>query len=72
MVVTIQQTIGNMICTFCAHEAELDKDNPWTGMLGEFMFETRNKVHSTNRATPARLVFGRYTILSILHEADWD
>ncbi len=35
------------------------------------MFATRTTVHSTNRATPSQLVFGRDAILNVRHEADW-
>ena len=35
------------------------------------MFATRTTVHTTNRATPAQLVFGRDAILNVQHEADW-
>ena len=59
-----------MIRTFCAHKAELDEDDPWTGILGAVMFATRTTVHTTNRATPAQLVFGRDAILNVQHEAD--
>ena len=36
----IHQTIGNMIRTFCAHEAELDQEDPLSGILGAVMFAT--------------------------------
>ena len=26
----IHQTIGNMICTFRMHDAEIDKNDPWS------------------------------------------
>ena len=35
------------------------------------MFATRATVHSTNRATPAQLVFGRDAMLNVQHEANW-
>eukprot|EP00957_Ditylum_brightwellii_P175403 13352811-Ditylum_brightwellii.AAC.1 len=30
----IHQNIGNMLVTFCAHSTELDKEDPWSGILG--------------------------------------
>eukprot|EP00957_Ditylum_brightwellii_P156804 11934801-Ditylum_brightwellii.AAC.1 len=30
----IHQAIGNMICTFCVRFTELDKEDPWLGILG--------------------------------------
>ena len=35
------------------------------------MFATRATIHSTSRATPAQLVFGRNTMLNVQHEANW-
>ena len=67
----IHQTIGNTIRTFCIHEMELDEDDPWAGILGAVMFSTRTTIHSTNRATPAQLVFGCDAILNVRHEANW-
>ena len=60
-----------MIRTFCIHKTEVDKDDPWSGILGAVMFVTRSTIHSTNRATPAQLVFGRDAILNVKHETDW-
>eukprot|EP00957_Ditylum_brightwellii_P137659 10494110-Ditylum_brightwellii.AAC.1 len=65
----INQTIGNMLCTFQVHLAKLDKEDPWLGTLGAVMFATRATIHSRSRATPAQLVFGRDTMLNVQHEA---
>jgi len=35
------------------------------------MFATRATIHSTSRATPAQLVFGRDAMLNVQHEANW-
>mgnify|MGYP003331710574 CR=1 FL=1 len=67
----IHQTIGNMIQTFCIHKTDLDKEDPWSGILGAVMFATRYTIHSKNRATPAQQVFGREAILNVKHKADW-
>ena len=37
----IHKTIGNIICTFYVHKVELDKEEPWSGILGAIMFATR-------------------------------
>jgi len=60
-----------MLRTFQVHSTELDEDDPWSGILGAVMFATRATVHSTNRATPAQLVFGRDAMLNVQHEANW-
>eukprot|EP00957_Ditylum_brightwellii_P159545 12145457-Ditylum_brightwellii.AAC.1 len=60
----IHQTIGNMFRTFRVHSTELDEEDPWSGILGAVMFDTRATMHSTSRATPAKLVFGRDAMLN--------
>ena len=67
----IHQTLGNMVRTFQVQELELDEQDPWTGILGAVTFATRATIHSTLKATPSQLVFGRDAILNIQHEADW-
>ena len=49
----------------------MDKEDPWSGILGAVMFATRATIHSTSRATPAQLVFRRDAMLNIQHEANW-
>eukprot|EP00957_Ditylum_brightwellii_P056258 4264197-Ditylum_brightwellii.AAC.1 len=58
----IHQTIGNMFHTFCVHSTKLDEEDPWLGILGAVIFATRATIHSTSRAIPAQLVFGRDTM----------
>jgi len=67
----IHQTIGNIIRTFQIHSTELDKENPWNGLLAATTFATRATYHTTLQATPARLVFGRDAILNTKFEANW-
>ena len=67
----VHQTIGSMIKSFRVHDAELDEEDPWAGILGAVMFATRATIHHTNRATPTQLVFGRDAILNVTHEANW-
>jgi transposase InsO family protein len=65
----VHQTIGNMIRTFQVHS--VDDDDPWTGILSAVAFAVRSTVHTTTRATPMQLVFGRDAILNIQFEANW-
>ena len=53
----IHQTIGNMVRTFQIGQAELDEDDPWSGILAAVMFATRAIYHTTTQATPTQLVF---------------
>jgi hypothetical protein len=69
----IHQTLGNMIRTFEIYKNEdLDPVDPWSGMLAATMFATRATFHTTLRATPTQLVFGRDAILNQKFEADWN
>jgi len=65
----VHQTIGNMIRTFSVHST--DDDNPWSGILSAVAFAVRATVHTTTRATPAQLIFGRDAIFQVQHLADW-
>eukprot|EP00957_Ditylum_brightwellii_P182861 13929007-Ditylum_brightwellii.AAC.1 len=67
----IHQTIGNMLRTVRVHSTKLDKEDPWSGILGAVMFATSATIHSTSRATQAQLVFGRGAMLNVQHEANW-
>ena len=67
----IHQTIGNMIRTFEITEQEVDESDPWSGLLSAVMFATRATYHTTLKATPMQLVFGRDAILNTTFEANW-
>ena len=67
----VHQTIGNIICTFQVHKANLDEKDPWSSILSATMFAVRSVVHTTNMASPMQLVFGQNTILNVQHEANW-
>ena len=65
----VHQTLGNMIRTFSVQTME--EDNPWDGILAAVAFAVRATVHTTTRATPAQLIFGRDAIFQVQHVADW-
>ena len=50
----------------------MDPSDPFAGILSATMFATRAIYHTTTRATPAHLVFGRDAITNIKFEADWN
>ena len=68
----IHQTIGNVIRTFKFDEKYMDPNDPFSGILSATMFATRATYHTTTRATPTQLVFGRDAITNIKFEADWN
>jgi len=49
----------------------MEEENPWDGILAAVAFAVRATVHTTNRATPAQLIFGRDAIFQVQHVADW-
>ena len=68
----IHQTIGNMIRTMrLQSNTNIDKDDPFSGVLSAVAFATRATIHTTLGATPSQLVFGRHAILNTKFEADW-
>ena len=61
----VHQTLGNIIRTFETHSSDIDEDDPWSGILSAASFAIRATYHTTLRATPTQLVFGRDAILNI-------
>ena len=51
---------------------DLDPDYGWTGLLSALRRAVLSTVHTTMRATPSQLVFGRNAILNISFQADWE
>jgi hypothetical protein len=43
---------------------EIDKDNPWSGVLAAVIFAIRATYYTTTQAIPTQLVFGRDAILN--------
>ena len=67
----ICQVIGNMIKTFKIYDREdLAEQDPWSGILARIMFGIRVTYHTTLESTPARLVFGRDSMIPIQNQAD--
>jgi len=60
-----------MVRTFEVQDLELDEENPWDGILAAVMFAMRATFHTTLKATPMQLVFGRDALLNISFEANW-
>ena len=68
----IHQVVGDMLRTRDIRSRDdLDESNPWLGILSAVRQAVRSLVHTTTRATPTQLVFGRDALLNISFEADW-
>ena len=50
---------------------DLDPTCGWQGVLAAIRQAVRSTVHTTTRATPTQLVFGRDAILNVSFEANW-
>ena len=48
----------------------LDDENPWNGILASTMFALRATVHTTTQYTAAHILYGRNSIIDLLHDVD--
>jgi hypothetical protein len=70
MVERAHQTLHTMLNTMKLGQGE-DVHETWSGLLAAVGFAMRATVHTTMRATPMELVFGRDAILNIRFQANW-
>ena len=71
MVERVHQVTHQMIRT---HEIKGKSSSPeagWDGILAAVRRAVTSTVHTTTRATPTQLVFGRDAILNVRFQADW-
>ena len=72
MVERCHKTLGNMIDSLgIKDKRDLDPHFGFQGMLAALRKAMNATVHTTSRATPSQLVFGRDAILNVSFEADW-
>jgi hypothetical protein len=71
MVERAHQTVGNMIRSQNIKSRDDLEGGDWTGVLNAIRFAMRATLHTTMRATPMQLVYGRDAIHNIRFEADW-
>ena len=68
----IHQVVGDMLRTRDIRGKDtLDPEFGWTGVLSAVRQAVRSLVHTTTRATPTQLVFGRDALLNVSFVADW-
>jgi hypothetical protein len=48
-----------------------DEEDPFAGVVSAVCWAIRSTYHTTLKATPGQLVFGRDMIFNIEHQADW-
>jgi hypothetical protein len=63
--------LGNLISSFQLQDKPYyDPDDPWIGILMAVAFALHSPYHTTLRAIPGQLVFGRDMILNVRHLTD--
>ncbi len=67
----VHGVIGDMIRTFDMSTIDESDSNPFEGFVSAICWAIRSTYHTTLKATPGQLVFGRDMIFNIRHEADW-
>ena len=67
----IHQVLNDALRTFELEKRELNAKDPWTPFLSAAAYAIRSTYHTTLKATPAQLVFGRDMLLPIQFNADW-
>ena len=71
MVERVHQVIGNMVNVLQLRNVDDLGDLGWSGILSAIRQAVRSTAHTTTRATPTQLVFGRDALLNIGFEANW-
>ena len=61
-----------MLRTFDLQTQEFNPLEPWQGFLSASVFAIRTTYHTTARATPAELVFGRHMIFDRKLVPNWE
>jgi transposase InsO family protein len=67
----VHKVLHNMVRVLELKDARDLPDYGWTGILSAICQAIRSTVHTTSRATPTQLVFGRDAILNVSFEANW-
>jgi hypothetical protein len=67
----VHQVLGNALRTFELENRELDEKEPFEPFLTATAYAIRSTYHTTLRATPGQLVFGRDMILPVQFKANW-
>jgi hypothetical protein len=67
----VHLVLADALRTFELQEREMDANDPWSSFLASAAFAIRSMYHTTLRATPGQLVFGRDMLLPIKFKANW-
>jgi hypothetical protein len=67
----VHSTINDVLRTAEIYGREMDEKYPWGPFLSSAAYAIRSTFHTTLKATPGQLVFGRDMVLPIKFMADW-
>ena len=68
----VHQVFGDMVGTHDLKQCTFDDVNPWGPVLNDITWEIQSTCHTTTKASPGQLVFGRDILFGIPFIADWD
>ena len=68
----VHQVFGGMARASGLGNAVLDENEPFQKFLTDTAYAIRSTYLTTQKATPAQLVFGRDMVLPVDYEVDWD
>ena len=68
----VHSVIGDIIRTIDRADIDDSDPNPFDGIVSAIMCAVRSTYHTTLKATPGQLVFGRDMILPLQFHADWE
>ena len=71
LVERVHQTLGNMIRLKDIENVILDPKDPFTDIICSCAWAIRSTVHTTLKASPAQLVFGRDMIFDLSFKVKW-
>jgi hypothetical protein len=67
----VHLTLNDLLRTAEIDGREMDEKDPWGPFLSSAAYAIRSKFHTTLKATPGQLLFGRDMLLPIKFMADW-
>ena len=68
----IHQVLGKLVRTFNIYQTQVDKNDPWTGILSATAFAICSTTNHKIVNSLGQLVFGRDMIIPIKHKVDWE
>jgi hypothetical protein len=66
-----EYTLNDALRTAEVYGRELDEQDPWGPCLSSSAYAIPSTFHTTLKATPGQLVFGRDMVITITFVADW-